>query len=373
MSIYKDRKTGNWVVTLRYKDLDGIIKRRAKRGFTTKREAKDWKDDFLSSISHVEAKEMEMTFEEFYKVYLSDISNLIRTNTLQTKEIIVSRHILPYFRNKVFSKITTPEIIRWQNEILGKNFKDTYSRTINNQLVAIFNHAEKYYDLGKNPMKKTTAIGNKNSNNIDFWTKDEFDQFISVVDEEVDYIHFTVLFYTGIRIGELIAIRLKNINFEKGHIEIRESAQYVGGQYVFSKTKTTKSERIVTIPAFLNDLIRNHVEKLYFMDMEEQVFLTNKVRLAKQLTKYAEKAKVKKIRIHDLRHSHASLLIEQGVQPNIVQERLGHEKIETTLKTYSHMYPNKQYYLADFLNQLAGNKAPEISRVDNPLLIETIK
>src|SRR5690554_1121592 len=77
MSIYKDKKTGNWVVTLRYKDLDGIIKRRAKRGFTTKREAKDWKDDFLSSISHVEAKEMEMTFEEFYKVYLSDISNLI--------------------------------------------------------------------------------------------------------------------------------------------------------------------------------------------------------------------------------------------------------------------------------------------------------
>ncbi len=373
MSIYKDKKTGNWVVTLRYKDLDGIIKRRAKRGFTTKREAKDWKDDFLSSISHVEAKEMEMTFEEFYKVYLSDISNLIRANTLQTKETIVSRHILPYFRDKIFSKITTPEIIRWQNEILGKNFKDTYSRTINNQLVAVFNHAEKYYDLGKNPMKKTTAIGNKNSNSIDFWTKDEFDQFIQVVDEEVDYIHFTVLFYTGIRIGELIAIRLKNINFEKGHIEIRESAQYVGGQYIFSKTKTTKSERIVTIPAFLTELIRNHVEKLYFMDMDEQVFLTNKVRLAKQLTKYAKKAKVKKIRIHDLRHSHASLLIEQGVQPNIVQERLGHEKIETTLKTYSHMYPNKQYYLADFLDQLAGNKSPSITPVDNPLLIDTIK
>ena len=120
-------------------------------------------------------------------------------------------------------------------------------------------------------------------------------------------------------------------------------------------------------------MIRDYVDRFYFIDMEEQLFPTTKYRLYRDMRKYCSIANVKVIRIHDLRHSHASLLIEQGIQPNIVQERLGHEKIETTLRTYSHMYPNKQYYLADFLDQLAGNKQSTIANLDNPLLIDTIK
>lgn len=96
--------------------------------------------------------------------------------------------------------------------------------------------------------------------------------------------------------------------------------------------------------------------------------------MGRALKKYADKAQLKHIRVHDLRHSHASLLIEQGIQPNIVQQRLGHEKIETTLKTYSHLYPNKQYHLAEFLNEIAVNTPNnKNANNNNPLMIGTIK
>lgn len=210
---------------------------------------------------------------------------------------------------------------------------------------------------------------------MNFWTKDEFDKFIAVVDDESERLHYTVLFYTGLRVGELIAVKLKNINFNRGHIEIVSSDQYENSQYIFTKPKTKKSERIVTIPQFLTQMIQDHVKRYYFIDLEEQVFMTNKNRLARGIVKYSEIARVKRIRVHDLRHSHASLLIEQGIQPNIVQDRLGYEKIETTLRTYSHLYPNKQHHLASFLDQLAENSTSTSiePQQNNPIMIETVK
>lgn len=334
MSAYKDKKTGKWVVTLRYTNIDGKEKRRAKRGFHSKKEAKAWESDFLSTINQQEFQ-VDYILDEFYEVYLSDNSNKLRVNTVKNKRVIYEKYIQPALGSKLISKITTPDIIKWQNSILGHNFEDTYSRSINNQLVAIFNHAERFYELQKNPLKKTSAIGSKHPSSMNFWTKEEFDKFIAVVDDESSRLQFNVLFYTGIRVGELLAVRLKNIHFERGHIEIRHSAQYENGKYIFTKPKTKKSERIVTIPLFLTQMIKEYVDRYYFIDMEEQVFMTNKSRLSRELDKYAKLANVKRIRVHDLRHSHASLLIEQGIQPNIVQDRLGHEKIETTLRTYS--------------------------------------
>lgn len=376
MSVYKDKKTKNWVVTLRYTDINGQEKRRAKRGFKTKKEAQQWEINFLANINKDEdTPNIDISFDEFYQVYMNDISNKLRFTTIRGKRARYEAHIKNYFGNKKMTKINTSDIIKWQNEILGKNFKPTYNRSISNELHAVFNHAHKYYGLKDPPIKKVAPIGKSQAEAMDFWTKEEFDRFIDVVDDDVSRIIFYVLFYTGIRTGELIAIKLKNIDFDRGHIEIKATAIYEKGKYIFSKPKTPKSKRNVTLPYFLVRMIRDYVDRFYFIDMEEQLFPTTKYRLYRDMRKYCPIANVKVIRIHDLRHSHASLLIEQGIQPNIVQERLGHEKIETTLRTYSHMYPNKQYHLADFLDQLATDpdKIVEKSNRANPLLISTTK
>lgn len=351
MSAYKDKKTGNWVVTLRYTDDQGNVKRRAKRGFKTKRDAVAWETNFLLNNTN----DLNTTFDEFFEVYMNDISNRIRDGTKANKRFIFEKYIQPYFGKKDISEIQVADLVKWQNKILGLGFKDTYCRSINNQLVSILNHAERYYNYQNSPTKKIQAMGSKHASTINFWTKEEFDTFISHVDDESANLHFKLLFYTGLRVGELIGVFLEDIDFERGHIHIKRSAQYKAQEYIFSKPKTKKSERIVTIPNFLLQEIKTFVNRYYTIDLKEQVFMTDKSRLAYELKKYAKVAGVKRIRVHDLRHSHASLLIEQGIQPNMVQDRLGHEKIETTLNTYSHLYPNKQYHLADFLDHLATN------------------
>lgn len=124
MSAYKDKQTGKWVVTLRYTDIDGKVKRRAKRGFATKREAKEWKSDYLESLKTSEV-ELEMTLNEFYEVYLGDINNKLRDSTIRNKRFIFTKYIEPLLGSKQMSKIKTPDILKWQNEILGYQFKET--------------------------------------------------------------------------------------------------------------------------------------------------------------------------------------------------------------------------------------------------------
>lgn len=371
MSVYKDKKTNNWVVTLRYKDNEGNTRRRAKRGFKTKREAVKWENDFLENVNR--DPRVYKSLNEFYKIYLSDIKHKIRPTTYVHKKRLYRLYIKEFLGNKNLIEIETRDILDWQSYVLSLDFKPSYSRSINNQLTAIFNHAVRYYELKDNPMKKTDPIGAEKSGKMKYWTLEEFNQFLSSIHNDVFKLYFKVLFYTGMRIGELIAVRLKNVNTTKGYIEITHTARFENQEYIFSKPKTSASERIVTLPQFLNIEIKNYIEDYRFTDPEEQLFMTCRNKMGYTIRRYAEVAGVKQIRIHDLRHSHASLLINQGIQPNIVQQRLGHQKIETTLSTYSHLYPNKQYELASFIDDIVENSDKEIEVKNNPLMIETIQ
>ncbi len=351
MSAYKDKRTNNWVASIRYVDKHGNRKRKLKRGFKRKSDALEWEREFLKTIN--EPMNEIYNFDEFFKMYITDISKKIRETTLDLKSKIYNQHIYPFFKETIINEIEVKDILNWQNYILKKNLMPTTNRQINTQLRAIFNHAERYYDLEDNPIKKVSPIGTNKTNTINFWTQDEFNKFISVINNEVTKIIFYVFFYTGIRLGELLAIQLKDINLDDGYIKINKSARYEKGNYIISKPKTEKSIRNVTLPNFLLSKLKTFIYTFYYIDKSETVFLTTPDRLYRDMKKYSKKANVKKIRIHELRHSHASLLIEHGVQPNIVQERLGHENIETTLNTYAHLYPNKQYSVAQFIDEIA--------------------
>ncbi len=118
--------------------------------------------------------------------------------------------------------------------------------------------------------------------------------------------------------------------------------------------KTEKSKRTITLPKFLVDIVKNYIQK-DFITSHDLLFEVSPTVLFNKLKHYIKLAGLKTIRIHDFRHSHASLLIEQGYSPLMIAERLGHEKIETTLKTYSHLYPNKQNEIAEKLQQFHQN------------------
>ena len=142
MKAEKDIKTGKWLIQYRFTDWQGNRKKSTKRGFKTKREAEDWLRNFLMS----QQADFNMNFENFLELYYSDVSSRIRENTLQTKKYIIDLKILPFFRKKSINSIKPADIRKWQNELIAKNYSQTYLRTINNQLTAIFNYATRYYD-----------------------------------------------------------------------------------------------------------------------------------------------------------------------------------------------------------------------------------
>lgn len=223
--------------------------------------------------------------------------------------------------------------------------------TINNQLSAVFNYAVKYYDLKGNPCAKAGSMGKSKAEEMNFWTKEEFMQFIdSVMDKRQSYMAFMLLYWTGMRLGEVLALTPADIDFEKRTISITKSYQRLGKQDVITPPKTRKSKRIITIPEFLIADLQDYLSSLYEVKDTDRLLPVTKYYLEHEMKRGIKVSGVKKIRVHDLRHSHASLLVEMGFSPLEIANRLGHEKIETTLNTYSHLYPNKRTVLAEKLD-----------------------
>lgn len=347
MRAEKDPKTGKWLIQYRYTDWQGKRRKSTKRGFKTKREAEEWLRNFLQ----MQSVDFNMKFEEFLTLYFADMETRLREHTIRTKKYIIDLKILPYFGQKQMNEIKAADIRTWQNELLKQNYSPTYLKTINNQLNAIFNYAVKYYDLKGNPCVKAGSIGKSKAEEMQFWTLEEFNQFIdSVMDKRCSYMAFMILYWTGMRVGEMLALTSKDIDIENRTISITKSYQRLERRDVITPPKTPKSNRIVTIPEFLAADLQDYLNSFYELQETDRLFLITKHYLKHEMLRGTKASGVKRIKVHSLRHSHASLLIEMGFSPLEIAERLGHEKIETTLNTYSHLYPNKQSKLAERLD-----------------------
>ena len=347
MKAEKDKKTGKWLIQYRYTDWQGKRRKSTKRGFATKREAEEWLRNFLIK----QKADFDMKFEDFWKMYYADIETRLREHTMRTKKYIVELKILPYFGNKRVNDITAADIRQWQNELIKMGYSPTYLKTINNQLSAIFNYAVRYYDLKSNPCAKAGSMGKSKAEEMDFWTVEEFRKFIdSVMNKRLSYMAFMTLYWTGMRLGELLALNPKDVDLEKRTISITKSYQRLGKKDVITPPKTPKSKRVITIPEFLAADIKDYMDSLYDLQENDRLFPITKYYLEHEMQRGIKESGVKRIRVHDLRHSHASMLIELGFSPLEIANRLGHEKVETTLNTYAHLYPNKQTKLAERLD-----------------------
>ncbi|MBA9087511.1 integrase [Fontibacillus solani] len=353
MPVYKDEKRGTWYAKFNYTDWTGENKQKLKRGFKTQREAKAYERDFMERSQ----ASPDMTFGNLVQLYMEDCKSRLKPTTYAGKEFLITTKLLPYFENTPINKIEPSSIRRWQNELISheNNYSQTYLKTVHNQASAIFNFACKYYKLPSNPARICGAMGKKNADSMSFWTTDEFKKFIPAVsDKPISKAIFELLFWTGMRSGEMLALTLNDFDFENKTVSINKNYARHEGADLILKPKTPKSKRIITIPEFVCTLIKHYVGQLYDYEPNERLFPVSKHYLQHEMRRGAKKAAVKLIRVHDLRHSHASLLIELGFSPLLISERLGHENIETTLQTYSHLYPNKHDEVASRLQELVS-------------------
>ncbi len=354
MPANKDPKNPDkWICQFYYTDWTGTRKKKYKRGFDTKHAAQEWERDFLKQHT----ADVGMRMGAFIDLYMEDITHRLRLSTIENKRYIIDLKIRPYFENKPLSSITAADVRKWQNELMDGNYSPTYLKAVHNQLTAIFNYAVKYYGLPSNPCHQAGSIGKKHADEMQFWTIDEYNQFIEAIkDKPRSFAAFQTLYYTGMRIGELMALTAADIDTDNGVITISKSYQRINGKDIITPPKTPKSNRTITIPKFLSDDLRAYIAQIFGLKDDDRIFPFTKAFLEHEMRRGCQLSGVKKIRLHDIRHSHASLLIEMGFSPLLIADRLGHEKVETTLNIYAHLYPSKQAEISDQLQRLNDSK-----------------
>lgn len=354
MSVYKDEKTNTWRVIYRYTDWTGVRKQTQKRGFATRREAVAWEHEQISKTE----SSLDMTFGSFVELYISDIKPRIRENTWESKEHIIRTKIVPYFKDRKLAEIQARDVVAWQNELLslkqknGKPYSQTYLKTLHNQLSAIFNHAVKFYGLNKNPARIAGNMGKEESKEMLIWTQEEYKRFSeAMMDKPMSFYAFEVLYWTGMREGELLALTPKDFDLENKTVTINKSYQRLKGLDVITPPKTPKSNRVIKIPDFLVEEIEEYINALYGITDKDRLFPVTKSYLHREMERGCKETGVKRIRIHDLRHSHISLLIEMGFSAVAIADRVGHESIDITYH-YAHLFPSTQDAMVEKLDMI---------------------
>ncbi len=193
-------------------------------------------------------------------------------------------------------------------------------------------------------------MGKKKSREMLFWTKDEYLKFAEVVmDKPLSYYAFEMLYWCGIRLGELLALTPADFNFEKRTVVINKSFQRLNGKDVITPPKTDKSNRTIQLPKFLCEEMQDYLKQLYDIGLDDRMFPITKSFLQHEMERGSKAAGVKRIRIHDLRHSHVSHLIDMGFSAIAIADRVGHESIDITYN-YAHLFPSKQLEMAEKLD-----------------------
>lgn len=355
MPAYRD-ESGNktWYCRFYYTNWKGEKLTKKKRGFSTKKEALNWEQEFLNQHS----ESIDMTFREFFTLYKRDKKPRIRENTWKTKEAIVNHKIMPYIGDLMLNEITNVTIIQWQNELMkikdkkGQTYSPTYLRTIHAQLSSILNHACRYYNLKTNVARDVGSMGEKEAGEMLFWTQEEYEKFSEAIkDNPESFYAFEILYWCGLRLGELLALTKDKFDFTNNNLKIDKSLQRIDGKNVITDPKTKKSVRVVKIPEFLAEEMKDYFRGFYKLKDKDLIFSLTKSSLHREMTRGAKKAGVKRIRVHDLRHSHVSLLIELGFSATAIANRVGHESIDITYR-YAHLFPSKQKEMAISLNQI---------------------
>lgn len=346
MPIYKDPKTGTWFVKCYYVDYTGTKKQKKKRGFKLQRDAKEWERNFLERQQGTP----DMTFQTLYDLYMDDIRHRLRENSVLTKECILDKHILPVFKDKPINQITAKDIREWQNMILEKGLKPAYQLNVNKTMVAIMNYAVAYCNLPKNPCSPVKYIG-KASRSMNFWTIDQYTTILQLVTDPRAHTALQVLFYSGMRSGELLALTINDFDFSTNVISITKSYQHKKGKDIITPPKTENGIRNISMPATIMQEVLEYSQRIYGLSGSDRLFSFSRELLRGNMRRASKEANIPLIRLHDLRHSHVSLLIDMGFTPHLIAERIG-DTVQMVNSIYGHLYPNRHDEVAAKLDQL---------------------
>lgn len=365
MPVYKSKeeKTKDnkiWYFMVSYTDLLGNKKRYKSKKFSTKEEATKEEAKFRLSIGQGATE--DYTFDSIFNEYYVYKSEKVRPTSL-SRLVVQYKHVSPYLGKVKISKLTLQQFTQWKNEMNKTGLSTNYKNKIFSLIKEIITYADKMYSVNSIIPDKIGKFENPTElkKEMDFYTYEEFKQFISVVDDLTYKCFFSLLYYCGLRLGEAQALNWNDIDFKNGFISINKSltTKLKGQKFVIMPPKTKNSIRVLPIPKKVQELLKslyNECKKLG--DFKKDCFIFGvfyplpDTTIKQRRDNYCKAANIRKIRIHDFRHSCASLLINNGANITLVAKYLGHSNISMTLNTYSHMYKSRLEEIVNLIDKL---------------------
>ena len=352
--------------------LDGKKHKKFSKAYKTEAEAKRAEKEYLK-MSEVFEGDMNMTFKELYTKYYEVQKDIVRYSTLKTY-----RDRIKYIG--MFDKVKLKDMDaihyqKWRAEMMKVDISNSYKNEMQKFLKIVINWAVKTYGFNMNKfygrMEPFTSASDIKKE-MDFYTLDEFNQFISSAPNLQIKCMYETLYYCGLRRGEARGLQWKDVNWIDKRLSVTKQAVTHGSEnstyYELTKPKTQKSNRILPIAEILfRDLKQLYEEQKQFAEFNDEWFIFGNFipitfyQMRHKNIEIARDANIKRIRLHDFRHSCASLLINNNANIAVVSQFLGHASIEETLDTYTHMFKDK---LSDAVNTINKLTCPEPTIVD---------
>ena len=372
-SYERNKNSGLWSCRFRETDEKGETHQKRLSGYKTKKDAQFAYEDYIKAEEEREAAKKaeeeakkrlpnEMTFSELYSLFIDFKRTRVKSSTLYDLTTKVNERILPVFSDMKIKDITPATVLAWQTTV--EKYSYHYRKNLFSFLSAIFGFGEKYYNTANVTKNIDRPRNLEAKKEMEIWTPEEFSAAISTEKNPIYSAFFKTLYTLGCRRGEALALSWSDVDFEKHTVNINKSITFKstnkksGQSYELTTPKNKGSVRTVAAPLFLLDIIaalkpqKNAPEPPFVFGGESPLPATT---IDRRLKNCADNAGVKRIRVHDLRHSCASYLIHSGVSIVAVSRQLGHTDIEQTLNTYSHILPDDREQVRNNLQAL-GDK-----------------
>lgn len=373
MVVRKDKRKRTWIVdmTVGVNTITGKRKRVVRTGFPTKAEAEKKENKLYQELySNTPSYENIRIKELFDTLIKEDLNKQRKPSYIQTQKHNFNRHIKGYFKNCIIVNLNYEHIYDYREHLCEKNISNNTVNKIMILFKRILDVAIRKGHMTDNPcclLKKLPIVKKR----MDFWTLEEFKKFKNLFfDNELNYlIFFTLAFFTGMRSGELLGLCWEDIDFYRREINVNKTLVKVDGNFLLNSPKTVAGKRRISINSkLIADLEEwktiqyewltketffkiEDQEKLQVVQKNHQLLHKDNVRKKYEVI-FKRQDTLKKIRIHDFRHSHVALLIHYGEDPYMIKERIGHASIQTIYDLYGHLYPSKQIDTANRLDAL---------------------
>lgn len=338
MPVYQDKERETYYFKVRYKDMYGRNKQKLKRGFKKKKEAKLAEAEFLAGIKNAFTE--EVTFNEVFEHNIKH--KKLKDKTILRRRNEYNKHIKPLFGNMKVKDINVQHVMDFKTRLENHFDSLNSARTVFSNFKILINHSIKFFGLKTDPTLLVTPI-QRIKPKINFIKREEFEKKVININMHYYKELSRLLFYTGLRVGEALALTWNDIDLEKNQLYVCKTLDI--RTRTPTSPKTAGSEGYVPFPDFIGEMLaeikKESEEKIYGFSNDLYVFGG----LAPYHYKHFHK-KFKEVfpdlRIHDLRHSYASYLINKGVDIYLVKELMRHDDIQQTANTYGHLYTERK-------------------------------